>query len=59
LAVGTLVAMTVFMTAMYFGAAKIKLHWLENNEKLIFGIILILLSLMVYVVEVLMPHAHS
>lgn len=59
LAVGTLLAMTIFMTFMFFGAGKIKLYWLENNEKLIFGIMLLILSLMVYLVEVMMPHAHG
>lgn len=59
LGVGTLLAMTVFMTIVYFGYAKLKLHWLENNEKLIFGIMLLLLSLMIYVIEVQFPHSHG
>lgn len=59
LGVGTLLAMTVFMTVVYFGSVKLKLHWLENNEKLIFGIMLLFLSLMIYVIEIAVPHSHG
>jgi nickel/cobalt transporter (NicO) family protein len=59
LGLGTLFAMTVFMTIVYFGYAKLKLHWLENYEKLIFGIMLLLLSLAVYATEIIFPHSHG
>lgn len=58
LALGTLVAMTVFMTIVYYGSAKLKLTWLEENEKLVMGAALILLSLMIYLTEIQIPHQH-
>lgn len=58
LAVGTLLAMTAFMTVMFFGSMKLKLAWLEDNEKLIIGIMLLLLSVMIYLTEIQFPHNH-
>ena len=59
LGVGTLAAMTFYMTAMYFGAMKLKLHWLEDNEKLIFGIMLLFLAAAIYITELVIPHTHN
>ena len=56
LGIGTLLAMLCFMTLLHFGMKQMKLQWLENNEKLIMGIILIGLSFVIYFTEV--SHHH-
>lgn len=56
LGIGTLLAMLCFMTLLHFGMKQMKLQWLENNEKLIMGSILILLSIVIYFSEV--SHNH-
>ncbi|MFN3697316.1 MAG: sulfite exporter TauE/SafE family protein [Pseudobdellovibrio sp.] len=59
LAVGTLGAMMAFMSIMYYGSKKINLHWLERHERLLIGLVLIVLSVMIYMTEIQFPHAHS
>lgn len=56
LGIGTLLAMILFTSLFYFGMKQIKLTWLENNEKLIMGIILIGLSFVIYFAE--LSHNH-
>ncbi len=56
LGLGTLLAMLCFMTLLHFGMKQIKLQWLENNEKLIMGIILVALSFVIYFTEVTHNH---
>jgi len=58
LAAGTLIAMTVFMTIVFYGTQQLKLKWLEDYEKLIIGIILVSLSVMIYLTEIIFPHHH-
>lgn len=55
---GTLLAMTFFMTLMYFGSLKFKMRWLENNEKLIVGLLLMLLAVLIYFIETSAGHVH-
>ncbi len=56
LGVGTLLAMFCFTTLFYITMKQIKMSWLENNEKLIMGSILICLSFVIYFTEV--SHQH-
>ncbi len=57
LAVGTLVSMMFFTSLAFFGFHRFRLNWLEKYEKLIMGIILIIFSFVVYLVE--SSHAHA
>ncbi len=56
LSLGTLLAMLCFMSLFYFGFKQFKMTWLEDNEKLIMGTILMLLSIVIYFSEV--SHNH-
>jgi nickel/cobalt exporter len=56
LGIGTLLAMLCFTTLFYVTLKQIKMTWLENNEKLIMGIILIGLSVVIYLSEA--SHIH-
>lgn len=56
LGVGTMVAMLFFMSVFYFGMKQIKMTWLEDNEKLMMGLILICLSFVIYFSE--LSHQH-
>lgn len=51
LTVGTLLAMFTFMSLAYYGMRQFQMNWLEDHERLITGIILILLSILIYVTE--------
>jgi len=59
LAVGTLGAMIVFMSLVYYSARKVNLNWLEHHERLLIGLILLGLSVMIYLTEIQFPHGHS
>ena len=56
LSLGTLLAMLCFTSLFYFGLKQFKMTWLEDNEKLMMGTILILLSIVIYFSEV--SHNH-
>ena len=62
LAVGTLSAMILFTTLMHISFKKFndqfKFQWLENHEKLVTGLVLILLALVICLTHVLFPHQH-
>lgn len=51
LAIGTLVAMITLTWLSLRGLARFKMDWLEDNEKLITGVGLILLSVVVFFIE--------
>ncbi len=51
LAIGTLSAMLVLTWISMKSLAKFKMDWLEDNEKLVSGISLILLSVLVFLIE--------
>lgn len=51
LAVGTLSAMVLLTWLSLKGMAKLELHWLEDYEKLMTGVGLILLSILVFLIE--------
>lgn len=56
LSLGTMLAMFSFMSMFYFSLKQFKMTWLEDNEKLMMGSILILLSIVIYFLEV--SHNH-
>ena len=57
LAIGTLVAMILFTSLAYFGFRQINLNWLERREKLIIGIVLMIFSVVIYIME--SGHQHA
>lgn len=57
LGLGTLLSMMVFTTLAYLGMRQLRLQWLEEHEKLIAGVLLILLSFLVYYYESVHHHA--
>lgn len=59
LAIGTLISMALFMSLAFFGYKSLKLQFLENNEKLVNGVILIFLSIAIIVIEIYLPHNHN
>lgn len=58
LALGTLLAMILFTSLAFFGFKQINLIWLERKEKLIIGIVLMIFSVVIYIMESGHQHAH-
>lgn len=58
LAVGTLAAMILFTSMAFYGFRQINLIWLERKEKLIIGIVLMIFSVVIYMMEIGHQHAH-
>lgn len=58
LALGTLLSMMFFTSLAYMGMKQLRFRFLEDHEKIIVGVILILLSVVVYISE-LSHHTHG